>query len=103
MPLHRKYTEGSKGLESSPLSYDQFTAIRKRFRPNIRTHRKQRKKTGWNHLLCGVCEGLKRKLRHSKSGSPEAKKADAELNDHYDNEEAARRTYYKTRRKVCIL
>lgn len=80
--------------------YDDFTAIRKKFRPNIVTHRKKRKKSGWNHLLCGICEGLKRKLRHHKRGSSEWKQANVDLDDHYDNEEAARREYYKVRRKV---
>lgn len=50
--------------------------------------------------MCGVCEKYKRARSKAKKGSLEYQRASKLLNDHYENEEAARRAYYKTRRKV---
>ena len=49
-----------------------------------------------------MCEKYKRARNKAKKGSAEYIKALKLLEDHYENEEAARRSYYKTRRKVIV-
>jgi hypothetical protein len=95
--LSRKYAPGSRDLQQKPVCYNDFTEIRKKHRPNIRTHRRKKKKSGWNLLVCGTCEILKREKYAAKRGSKERAAAQKRLDDHYDNEEVARREYYKTR------
>jgi hypothetical protein len=87
-------------LQQKCVAYNDFARIRKKFRPNIQTHRMKKKKSGWNHLVCGECEKYKRARSKATKGSVEYTRASKLLDDHYENEEAARRSYYKTRRKV---
>jgi hypothetical protein len=70
-----------KTLETPPVSYCVFVAVRKEFRPHYKRSRRIGK-TGWDHLRCEDCEKLGREIKKHPRGSAEEKAAESLLNDH---------------------
>ena len=92
------YKEHCRLLEREPVSYHEFCRTRKHHCPHFKRSRRTRR-GGWNHLSCGTCDSLKRKIAHAPDEKTR-KGSEEKLEDHHKFQEKHGNYYYFTRAKA---
>ena len=91
------------GGKSAAVAKNQFTTIKKKYRPNFKKHNCLKKK-GYDHLSCQECGRLQREMaKASKNDATTEEEKDywrKEFSKHLEHQMQSRQHYYNTRSKV---
>ena len=76
--VHAKYIAHCEKLSEPYLRFTKFCNIRAAKRPLMKKHRSSRA-SGWDHLECSTCNGLRRKVIHAQKLAAHAKDEEERL------------------------
>lgn len=78
---HGTFKDFCRRAQHSRVSYQRFCSIRRNHRPGYTIAKTFRKKCGWNHMACDICDNFKRRIA-AETCYKDAKQMQVAFDDH---------------------